>query len=78
MDIQQEEDTIICTIEDNGIGREAAEKMKNKNSIKMNITKERLEHINEKFKDATNVTVTDLKTEEGLATGTRIVIKIAV
>jgi len=83
VDIQQKEDAIICTIEDNGIGREAAEKIKNKNSIKrkffgMNITKERLEHINEKFKDATNVTVTDLKNESGLDTGTRVVIRIAI
>ncbi|MEM7187749.1 MAG: histidine kinase, partial [Bacteroidota bacterium] len=81
VDIQQEDDTLICTIEDNGIGREAAGRIKSRSVVKrksfgMNITKERLEHINEKAKDTTHVAVIDLKDANGEAAGTRVVIKI--
>jgi len=83
IDIRQEKEMLFCTIKDNGIGRDAASKFKNKEGLKqksfgMNITKERLEYINEKFKDSSNVTVTDLKNNEGQPSGTQVVIKIAI
>jgi len=83
INIKQDQETLICTIEDNGIGRVAAAKIKSESGIKqksfgMNITKERLEYINEKFKDSSHVTVIDLKDSEGNASGTRVIIKIAI
>lgn len=84
VDIQQEEDMLICTIQDNGVGREAASAIKSKQgaikrkSFGMNITKERLEHINEKHKETSHVEISDLKSESGAALGTRVIIKIAI
>jgi len=84
VDIQQENDMLICAIEDNGVGREAASAIKSKQgaikrkSFGMNITKERLEHINEKYKETSHVEITDLKSESGAALGTRVIIKIAI
>ncbi len=83
IDIQQENDMLICIVEDNGIGREAAKKIQAKNEIKhksfgMNITEERLQHINEKQKEASHIEVIDLLSSNGEAIGTRVIIKIAV
>ena len=81
--IEQTDRILICTIEDNGIGRVSAKKLKEKNTIKqksfgMNITKERLQHINERFTDATDVVITDLYDDDKVACGTRVEIKIVI
>lgn len=86
INIKKEGETLICVIEDNGIGREAAKKLKSKTAVKqksygMNITKERLQFINHSNnnngqKATTNIEVIDLKDQNGKATGTRIIIKI--
>ncbi len=86
IDIRKEEEALVCIIEDNGIGREAAKQVKSKTAIKrksygMNITKERLQYINYNNghngkKETTNIDVIDLKDEAGNPTGTRVMIKI--
>lgn len=69
---------LCCAIEDNGIGREEAEKIRSRRkiaqkSVGMSITKERLDLINE---NNVNVKTIDLKDKSGIALGTRIEIKI--
>jgi LytS/YehU family sensor histidine kinase len=75
--IKQTEKSIICIIEDNGIGREKAEMIKNNIGIKrksrgMIITKERLEILTKQHKEKFNVKVTDLKDNNGEPSGTRV------
>jgi ligand-binding sensor domain-containing protein len=74
---------IVCTIEDNGIGRERAREL-NKNRINrhksmgMSITKERLSILNHMNNNNNSVSeeVTDLFDETGNAAGTRVVIRV--
>lgn len=81
IEIKKENDILICTVEDNGIGRDAALKLKSKSAIKrksfgMNITEERLKYINHKYKAHTNIEVIDLKDTLQKGIGTRVKIKI--
>jgi ligand-binding sensor domain-containing protein len=74
-------DLLLCTIEDNGIGRAAAAKLLeqsgiNRQSRGMMITRERLEVLNRQRKSNFSVKVTDLKDADGKATGTRVEINI--
>jgi ligand-binding sensor domain-containing protein len=69
---------IYCMIEDNGIGREAREKMKKKSGIDTHIsrgmdnTQNRLMLINQTIDEPTSLKVTDLYDEGGNALGTRV------
>jgi len=77
------EDHIICTIQDNGIGREAAyEKMKNKEgnhfSLGTRIVSSRLDLVNELYGTSLTTHYTDLKNEKGEADGTRVEIHIPI
>jgi tetratricopeptide (TPR) repeat protein len=68
--------TIICTVEDNGIGRARAEKIKSTKhqSMGTSITRERLQILNNNLK----VSFTDLRNDAGEATGTKVTIIIPV
>jgi len=73
----EEEDYILCVIEDNGIGREKAMEIKQKSGLIQKsqgiiITKERLDILNKQLKNKISVEITDLKDEAGKATGTRV------
>ena len=73
----EEEDYILCVIEDNGIGREKAMEIKHKSGLTQKsqgiiITKERLDILNRQLKNKISVEITDLKDETGNATGTRV------
>jgi LytS/YehU family sensor histidine kinase len=73
---------LICTIEDNGIGREMAAQYKTKEHIEyqskgMLLTADRIRLINNVYRDSIQVGVIDLKDEQGRATGTRIVIQFS-
>lgn len=73
----EEEDYILCVIEDNGIGREKAMEIKQKSGLIQKsqgiiITKERLDILNKQLKNKISVEITDLKDEEGNALGTRV------
>jgi ligand-binding sensor domain-containing protein/signal transduction histidine kinase len=79
--LTRSDDTILCRVEDNGIGREKARQSKahrreNKSSLGMDITRERLEILNAGRKKRMSVVVTDLHDETGAACGTRVEIAI--
>lgn len=72
---------IICTVEDNGIGREKSMEIEKQSGIKrksrgMLITKARLEILNRQSNDEFSVRVIDLKDEHNNPTGTRVEIVI--
>jgi ligand-binding sensor domain-containing protein len=75
--------SLVCVVEDNGIGREKALELKmqkpgnRKRSMAMQITKERLDMINKLYNTNTSVEVIDLN-EGGRAAGTRVELVIPV
>ena len=74
-------DSVLCIIEDDGIGREAAGKLDTgkgmrKQSLGTKITKDRLQYIQEMYGIQTDVETIDLTHMDGSAAGTRVVIKI--
>ncbi len=81
INITQSIDFITISVEDNGVGRDKAIKLKSKTAIKsksygMNITKERLKYINKNNKQLTDIEIIDLKDKKGNALGTKVVLKI--
>ena len=81
IDIELRTDTVYCVIEDNGIGRAQAIKIREASGIKresrgMMITKERLDLLNKQHKDKYSVKVIDLKDNKGKAIGTRVEIEM--
>lgn len=71
---------IVCTVKDNGIGRVMAEKMKNQNHQKsrgMSFTQERLEIFNSLAGNQKSVEITDLYNEKKEAIGTEVKIFIS-
>lgn len=76
-------DHINCTIEDNGIGREAAMKRKNgdnehHSSLGTKITASRLSLANEIYGTSLKINYTDLKNDNGEPGGTRVEIHIPI
>ncbi len=72
---------IQCTIEDNGVGREMANsikqtKNKEHKSRGSQITQQRIDLLNSLYKEKFNIRYTDLYLNEGLASGTRVEISI--
>jgi LytS/YehU family sensor histidine kinase len=83
IDLKLNEDYIVCTIEDNGIGREAAKERNlrrenNHNSLGTQITKSRLELVNELYGTSLKTIYTDLKDDKGESAGTRVEIHIPI
>jgi hypothetical protein len=79
--LQLDTDSIICTIEDNGIGRKKAmeiknNKNKNHKSLGTSITESRLRLVNSLYGKNMKVVYTDLTDEEGNASGTKVMINI--
>ena len=77
VELKKKRDSLICTIEDNGIGREMAIKLREQSGIKrqprgMMITQERLEILSKQRKKGFSIKITDLKDESGDAAGTRV------
>lgn len=78
-----EHEYIRCTIEDNGIGREAAQARKarngeNHNSLGTQIVSSRLELVNALYGTSLKTIFTDLRNENGEAEGTRVEIHIPI
>jgi hypothetical protein len=72
---------LYIDIEDNGVGREAATMLKSKSATRqkshgMKITAERMEMVNRIYNIHAAVAVTDLKNEAGIATGTRVTLRM--
>lgn len=69
--------TLLCVIQDNGIGREKAIEIREKSGIKrqprgMAITQERIEIFNKQSRQNFSVRIIDLKNDKGEPTGTRV------
>ena len=76
--LYSEKNFLICTITDNGIGREKASEIRRTmpfrkhKSLGMKITEDRLRILNDINNSQLSVTITDLKDENGNAQGTRV------
>jgi hypothetical protein len=83
IDFKLEKDHIACIIEDNGIGREAAQKRKslqgtNHNSLGTQIVASRLDLVNSLYGTSLKTIYTDLKSSTGEPAGTRVEIHIPI
>jgi tetratricopeptide (TPR) repeat protein/anti-sigma regulatory factor (Ser/Thr protein kinase) len=83
IDLKLKDDYISCTIEDNGIGREAAMVKRNKsennhNSLGTQIVASRLDLVNALYGTTLKTIYTDLKNETGESEGTRVEIQIPI
>jgi LytS/YehU family sensor histidine kinase len=83
INMKLEKEHIICTIEDNGIGREAAQERKkqrgtNHNSLGTQIVSSRLDLVNSLYGTSLKTIYTDLKNEKGESEGTRVEIHIPI
>ncbi|MEY3984453.1 MAG: hypothetical protein RL160_2012 [Bacteroidota bacterium] len=81
--MEQTGNHIYCVVEDNGIGREKSQQLNQARrsrheSTGMSVTRQRLEMLNRRFKDKVSVSITDLKSPNGEACGTRVAIYIPV
>ena len=77
----QTENTLICSVKDNGVGRDAAARLKSKEHIEyqskgMQLTERRIQLLNTGLKYKITVEVLDLKDEMGNATGTEVIVEI--
>ena len=83
IDLRLNDGHITCTIEDNGVGREAAytrmkKKEGNHNSLGTKIVSSRLDLVNELYGTSLKTQYTDLRNDKGEAQGTRVEIHIPV
>ncbi len=83
IDIKLVNDYLTCTIEDNGIGREAARERKtvrenNHNSLGTRIAASRLDLVNALYGSCLKTTYTDLKDPDGRPAGTKVEMQIPV
>lgn len=83
IDIKLKQDHLLCTIEDNGIGREASKERNSKrngnhNSLGTQITASRLDLVNNLYGTSLKTKYTDLKNEKDEAVGTRVEINIPI
>ncbi|MDQ3047908.1 MAG: histidine kinase, partial [Bacteroidota bacterium] len=74
--LHRQDETILCTIEDNGIGREKSKEFKKHRiqqhkSMGMSITQERLDILNSSLKSNLNAEIIDLF-EDGQPSGTKV------
>ncbi|HEY5917189.1 MAG TPA: tetratricopeptide repeat protein [Chryseolinea sp.] len=80
IDIKEQHDRLLCTIEDNGVGREKAQQLREKSVFKnksmgMKITEERLRLLSQEGLEQL-IRITDLKDALNHALGTRVEINI--
>jgi tetratricopeptide (TPR) repeat protein len=83
IDLKLKKDYISCSIEDNGIGREAAQDKKSKlennhNSLGTKIVSSRLDLVNALYGSSLKTTYTDLRNADGQPVGTRVEIQIPI
>lgn len=82
VDVRQNEDRLLCTVEDNGVGRDKAQQLRDKSllnnkSMGMKITEERLRLLSRKQLDQF-IEILDLKDVLNHAIGTRVTIHIPI
>ncbi|MEO0898689.1 MAG: two-component regulator propeller domain-containing protein [Bacteroidota bacterium] len=78
---QEISDSILCTITDDGIGRQEAERLKhkrqeNKKSTALLVTQERLDLLQSESLQQPSITIEDLLDNRGLPKGTKIQVRI--
>ena len=83
LQISRNENQLICEIEDNGIGREAAQQLKSKSassrkSFGMSITEKRLQYSSLNKTLENKVEIIDLTTSEGIPKGTKVRIVLSI
>jgi LytS/YehU family sensor histidine kinase len=83
IDLKLKDEYISCTIEDNGIGREAAMEKKRKSennhsSLGTQIVTSRLDLVNALYGTSLKTIYTDLKNDDGESEGTRVEIQIPI
>lgn len=83
IDLKLMDGFILCTIEDNGIGRDASREMnkkrgENHNSLGTQITASRLDLVNELYGSDLKIVYTDLKNEKNEPQGTKVEIHIPI
>lgn len=81
--IRQNKGHLVCLIEDNGIGREAAKQLKSKTATRrksygMKITSDRITMLNKLAGENATVNIYDLKKEDGTGIGTRVELVIPI
>lgn len=81
IELKMENEVLLCTITDNGIGRQKAEALKSKTvekekSMGLKITTERLALLNKEKNMQTVFDIEDLKDEDGNAAGTKVALRI--
>ncbi len=81
IDFQLNLSSILCIIEDDGIGREKAMELKKQKKSKhkshgTNITNRRIELINKLYNKNFKVEFIDLKNENGIGCGTKVILQI--
>lgn len=82
--LEQRDNNLLCTVEDNGIGRARAMELSpkrpgnNRQSMGMKITEDRIDIINKLYDANTHVTITDLHDAAGTPCGTRVVLTIPI
>lgn len=74
---------ITISITDNGLGREASQRIKDQKTLKRKsvgiaLTKERLSNFSKRFSVDYTIEITDLYNEEGTANGTKVIINIPI
>ena len=77
----QAENMLFCSIKDNGVGREKAEKLKSNQHITyhskgISLTGKRIELLNKVNNNEITVQIKDLVDEEGNSTGTEVILNI--
>ena len=82
INVRQDEDQLLCTIEDNGVGRDRAQQLHdnsvvNHRALGMKITEERLRLRNRKYRRQ-SIQITDLKDNHNHAVGTRVILHIPI
>ena len=82
LDVRQDDDQLLCTIEDNGVGRDMARQfhdnsVTNHRAVGMKITEERLRLRNRK-QGQQCIQITELKDKENRAVGTRVTLHIPI
>jgi ligand-binding sensor domain-containing protein/signal transduction histidine kinase len=75
-----EEESLVCSVEDNGIGREAAGRVKNRSPVHeskaLAITRQRLELLKAKTGARADCEIVDLKDANGQAMGTKVLLHL--
>jgi ligand-binding sensor domain-containing protein len=83
IEVSLEDETLICVVEDNGVGRAEAARLKSKSVMKkksmgLDITKNRLKLMDNNESNANSVHIEDLVDEHENARGTRVTLNIPI